>query len=444
MSTQSVHSPPEQNSLAAIFQNRNFGLLWVSQVFGQSAQDAIFFVEMVMMEDLTRSSALVGLMVLVFNLPSLMFSLPFGVIIDRFRKKTILLFCNISRIFVVAAFIVFHRYAWGGGQLTAVYILTFVLSAIGQLSDPAEVAMVPLLVPPDQLLAANSVFRLLFNVAQVLGLLFLAPLSIKFGGVDGAFATISVTYLITAGLIWPISVHEPPPDARLIEDMWSHLWEQLRAGWQFIIARQPVFVAICQHALMTMLTMVIAVLAPGFAARVLGMQPTDAMYIFFSAGLGMFLTILFTSRVGYRYRREMLVAAGLLIVGVALLGFTLVAWNNRVAGETVVRPSLGLILQVVLMALALGAGGTLTAVAAQTIVQERSPLEIRGRVITAEFLFANIAGLLPMLVISSLADVIGIPEVLTGLTTLLLVSAVLSFRFGRRLQQGEAAAKRER
>ena len=434
MRTQPVQAAQEENSLAAIFQNRNFGLLWVSQLFGQSAQNAIFFVEMVMIEDLTRSSALVGLMVLVFNLPSLMFSLPFGVIIDRFRKKTILLFCNISRVFVVAAFVFFNRYAWGGGLLTAVYILTFVLSAIGQLSDPAEAAMVPLLVPSNQLLAANSVFRLLFNVAQVLGLLFLAPVSIKFGGVDGAFATISLTYLITAALIWPISAREPPPDPQLINNMWAQLWEQLRAGWQFIIARQRVFVAICQHSLMTMLTMVIAVLAPGFVTRVLGMQPTDAMYIFFSGGLGMFLTVMFTSRVGYRYRREMLVAAGLLIVGVALLGFTLVAWNNRVAGETVVRPTPALILQVILMALALGAGGTLSTVGAQTIVQERSPLEIRGRVITAEFLFANIAGLLPMLVISSLADVIGIPEVLTGLTTLLLVSAVLSFRFGRGLQ----------
>jgi MFS family permease len=435
MSTRPVQSHTQENNVTAIFQNRNFALLWVSQVFGQSAQNAIFFVEMVMMEDLTRSSAAVGLMVLVFNLPSLMFSLPFGVIIDRFRKKSILLFCNISRIFVVAAFILFHHYSWGGGLLTAVYILTFVLSAIGQLSDPAEAAMVPLLVPSNQLLTANSVFRLLFNVAQVLGLLFMAPLAIKFGGVDGAFATISVTYLLTAALIWPISVHEPPPDVRLIEDMWSHLWDELRAGWRFVIARQSVFVAICQHSMISMLTMVIAVLAPGFVGRVLGMQTTDAMYIFFSAGLGMFLTTVFTSRVGYRYRREILAAAGLLIAGVALLGFTLVAWNNEVAGEAVVRPSPGLILQVMLMALALGAGGTLTAVGAQTIVQERSPIEIRGRVITAEFLFANIAGLLPMLVISSLADVIGIPEVLTGLTTLILASAVLSIRFGLRLQQ---------
>lgn len=430
MSTPAARQPAEGNSLSAIFQNRNFGLLWVSQVFGQSAQNAILFVEMVMVEDLTRSSALVGLMVLVFNLPSLLFSLPFGVVIDRFGKKAILLFCNISRIFVVAAFVLFNRYTWGRGLLTAVYVLTFVLSAIGQLSDPAEVAMVPLIVPQHQLLTANSLFRMLFNVAQVLGLMVMAPLSLKLGGVDGAFATISLTYLVTALLIWPISVQEPPPDVRLVENALPRLWEELRAGWRFVIAQKAVFVAICQHALMTMLSMVIAVLAPGFVARVLGMPPTDAIYIFFAAGLGMFLVTLFTSRVGYRYRREMLVAAGLLAVAVGLLGFTLVAWNNAVTGETV-GASPGLVTQVMVTALILGAGGTLTAVGAQTLVQENTPLEIRGRVITAEFLFANISGLIPMLFISGLADFIGIPEVLTGLTILFFVSAGLSFRYGR-------------
>ncbi len=424
----SDRAPLVENNFSAIFQNRNFRLLWISQVFGQSAQNAIFFVHMVMIEGLTRSSGLVGLMVLVFNLPSILFSLFSGVAIDRFRKKSILLFCNISRIFVVAAFIFFHRYTWGGGLLTAVYVLTFILSTIGQLSDPAESAMVPLLVPPQQLLAANSVFHLLFNVAQVLGLMFLAPLSLKFGGIDGAFATISLTYLITATLIWPISAHEPQPDRRHIQDALPRLWEELKAGWQFIIARKSVLVAICQHALMTMLTMVIAVLTPGFVTRVLGMQPTDAIYIFFSAGLGRFLVTMWTGYLGHRFRRETLVAAGLLIAGLALVGFTFVAWNGETAPGTMAKPSQEVIIQVVCMALALGVGGTLAVVAAQTIVQERSPVEIRGRVIAAEFLFANVAGLLPMLVISGLADFIGIPTVLMTLATLVTTTALLSFR----------------
>jgi MFS family permease len=421
-------SSSEGNGFAAIFQNRDFRLLWTSQLFGQSAQNAIFFVQAVMVEGLTRSSGLVGLMVLVFNLPSILFSQLMGVILDRFRKKSILLFCNISRIFVVAAFIFFRRYGRGGGLLTAVYVLTFILSTIGQLSDPAESAMVPLLVSRQHLLAANSVFTLLFNVAQVLGLLLLAPLSLSLGGVDGAFATISLTYLITAGLIWPISAREPRPDPILPENVLSSLWEDLKEGWRFIITRRPVLIAICQHALLTMLTMIVAVLAPGFFSRVLGMEPTDAIYIFFSAGLGMFLTTMWTGRLGHRFRREELAAAGLLIVAVALAGLTLVAWNSEVAAGTIAKPSQGVIMQVVLMALVLGIGGTLAAVSAQTIVQERSPMEIRGRVISAEFLFSNVAGLVPMLVISSLADIVGIPAVLVGLTILVITSAVLSLR----------------
>jgi len=420
--------PAQENHFSSIFQNRSFRLLWISQLFGQSAQNAIFFVQMVMVEGLTRSSALVGLMVLVFNLPSIIFGLLTGLVLDRFRKKAILLFCNVSRVFVVAGFIFFHRYAQGGGLLTAVYVLTFILSTIGQLSDPAESAMVPLLVPRDQLLTANSVFHMLFNVAQVLGVIVMAPLALKFGGVDGAFATISLAYLITAGLIWPISAREPSPDPRLTGDVLSHLWDDVRAGWDFVLSRTSVLIAICQHALLTMLTMIIAVLAPGFVTRVLGMEPTDAVYIFFSAGVGMFLTTMWTGQLGHRFRRHRLAAAGLLIIGLALAGFTVVALRNDVSAERAGVASMQVIMPVTAMALALGVGGTLAVVSAQTIVQERTPIKIRGRVIAAEFLFTNIVGLIPMLLISSLADIVGIPAVLVGLTTLMMVSALLSFR----------------
>ncbi len=424
----SNNSPSEENRLAAVFQNRNFSLLWISQVFGQSAQNAIFFVLMVMMEELTRSSALVGLMVLVVNLPSILLSLPTGVILDRFRKKHILLFCNVSRVFVVAGFVFFNRNAQGTGLLTAVYVLTFMLSTIGQLSDPAESAMVPLLVPQHQLLTANSVFHLLFNIAQVLGLLLLAPLSLRLGGVDGAFVAISLAYLLTAGLIGPISVHEPPPKRHSAGDALRQLWEELQVGWRFIISRAPVMTAIAQHGLISVLTMIIAVLAPGFCTRVLGMQPTDAIYIFFSAGLGMFLTTVWIGQLGHRFRRATLAATGLLITGLGLLGFTFVAWRSEMYSASVLQPSQSTILLVVCMALLLGIGGTLAAVAVQTTVQERAPREIRGRVIAAEFLFANVVGLIPMLIISGLADFIGIPTVLMGLSAVVLASALLSFR----------------
>jgi len=187
-------------------------------------------------------------------------------------------------------------------------------------------------------------------------------------------------------------------------------------------------IAISQHALVTMLTMILATLAPGFATRVLHMQPADAVYIFFSAGLGMFLVTLWTSQAGHRFRREALTAVGLLITTVAFLGFAFISWSGETASGVAAAPPVQVITQVVVMALLLGVGMTLAVVPAQTIVQEKSPHELRGRVIAAQFLFINFVGLIPMLLISGLADLIGIPKVMLGLSILTLFSALLSLR----------------
>jgi Na+/melibiose symporter-like transporter len=272
---------------------------------------------------------------------------------------------------------------------------------------------------------------LLFNVAQVLGLLLLAPLSLKIGGVDGAFATISLAYLLTAGLIWPISVREPQPERHSAEDLIRQFWEELKEGWRFIISREPIITAIAQHGLIQVVSMIIAILAPGFSTRVLGMQPADAVYILFFAGLGMFLTTMWTGQLGHRFHRRTLVAAGLLLVGLSLLGLTYVAWRSEIGAAALAQPSQQTILLVMFMGLFLGIGGTLAAVAVQTTVQERAPHGIRGRVIAAEFLFANVVGLIPMLIVSGLADIIGMPRVLLGLSITVLVSALLSFRSWR-------------
>ena len=271
-------------------------------------------------------------------------------------------------------------------------------------------------------------FHLLFNVAQVLGLLFLAPISLKLGGVGGAFTVISVAYLVTSVLIWPISVSEPEPDHQIAQEIFPYLWEQLKVGGQFILAHKAVLVVICQHALINMLTTVIVVLAPGFATRVLGAEPTDAIYIFFSAGLGMFLVTLWTGQRGYRFRRETLIAGGLLITGLALVGLAFVAGNQQSVADVLPQPSRWMMIQVICMAIALGAGMTLAVVAAQTIVQERSPTEVRGRVIAAQFLFTNLINLPPTLVIGGLADYVGIPKVMLGIATLVIASALVSFR----------------
>jgi hypothetical protein len=87
---------------------------------------------------------------------------------------------------------------------------------------------------------------------------------------------------------------------------------------------------------------------------VLGTDPTDAIYIFFSAGLGMFLVTPWAGQRGYRFSRETLIATGLMVTGLALVGLAVVTWDGEVVVGTLSQPSQRMIIQIVGMAIVLG------------------------------------------------------------------------------------------
>ncbi len=55
-----------------------------------------------------------------------------------------------------------------------------------------------------------------------------------------------------------------------------------------MITHRPIFDRLLQLALVSTLTMMMAMLAPGYAGRVLGLSAEDAAYVFWPAGAGMF------------------------------------------------------------------------------------------------------------------------------------------------------------
>ncbi len=75
-----------------------------------------------------------------------------------------------------------------------------------------------------------------------------------------------------------------------------------------------------------------------------------------------------------------------------------------------------------IMALGLGIAFALIGIPSQTMLQERTPHDIRGRVFSAQFLLANALSIPPMLFAGTLADRVGIPPVMmiTALGLLLL------------------------
>ncbi len=409
-------SKGDEHSFGTLLQNGAFRRLWIAQLLSQTAHNGIHYVELLMIARLTNSTGHVGLMILAFTLPAVLFSVVAGVVVDRFPKRRVLVGSNTLRVVLALSYIVALGFFTGRFLLFWVYSATFITSAIAQFFAPAEGATIPLLVERKRLITANSLFNLTITGTQVLGLLVIFPFVIKIGdawlgrghGIEFSFALVAGMYALAAWLLSklpdePILAHVSEVQ-QVATSQVSRAWEELRKGVAFIRRTPTLWVAIINLSMTATIAYILAMVAPIFAKSILRVSEADAIYIFAPAGAGMLLGTFLIPRLGKKIQRERLSNAGLLLQGIVLLVMSLVAhfWEG----------STGMTFATMAMALGLGLGFALIGIPAQTMLQERTPHAVRGRVFSAQFFMANLLSIPPMLFAGTLADRIGIPPVM--------------------------------
>jgi MFS family permease len=426
-------SASTSHGFGPVLNNRAFRNLWGAQALAQTAQHAIHFVLIVLIERLTGSTIHQGLVIFAFTLPAVLFAPITGIIIDRWPKKWVLVASNALRVVIVLSYLlVLSRYS---GQpsallLLALYTLTFVMSTVGQFFNPSEAATIPLLVGQDLLITANSLFNLTLALSQVTGRIILGPLAVKLIGVEPAFVLIAAMYLVAALLVNRLPRDEPAKQPAAAITGWQRARAELREGWNFVVKRPKVMVPMMHLTLIASLVMVLAMLAPGIASRVLHLAPEDAIVVFAPAGLGMLLAATLLGRWGYLLEKSRLSKIGLAAMAVGFAGFGWVAWRFQVTNlqlaldsSVISLPPAGaaLVLATIFLSLYLGLAMSGVNIVSQTSLQERTTEQVRGRVFALQFMLNNLVGIPPMLAIGGLADLIGIPQMLLGIALVVLV-----------------------
>lgn len=433
-----------ESGFRSVLSNSHFRNLWASQAINQTAQHSINFVQMVMVERLTGSSTQLGVVILAFTLPGVLFSPLAGVVVDRWPKKWILVGSNLLRAILVGGYLLALATLHGVPLLLAIYTLTFVTSAIAQFFGPAEGATIPMLVGEERLLAANSIFSLTLASSQVAGLIVLGPLIVKLVGFDVAFITLMIAYAIAAAFVSRLprdhrgSLELDTAEVREeAASQWQRIGADLREGWRFVVTNRVVLIPVMQLALTSALVMILATLTPGFAARVLGMQPEDAVFVFAPAGIGMLIATTLLGRFGYRLRKDIasylfLVAAA---IGFGLLGLVSRGFNVLQMPIFEVFPHRALTMTSAIMGISLVLGLAMSAanILATTLVQENTPAYIRGRVFALQFMLNTGIGIVPMLIMAAVADLVGIPRVLMGISGAILALTALAFLLSLRI-----------
>ena len=135
-----------------VLRNGPFRNLWLGQIISQMGDYFAFLAIMVAVtgfsDDPEQTTLAVTGMTIAITLPRLLFGMLAGVFVDRWDRRRTMLASDLLRAGLVLALIP----AYLTQNLWLLYALAFALSAVGTLFNPAKGALLPLLVPQEQLM----------------------------------------------------------------------------------------------------------------------------------------------------------------------------------------------------------------------------------------------------------------------------------------------------
>jgi predicted MFS family arabinose efflux permease len=161
-----VNAPPAGQS-GPLSRNRNYQLLWISQVLSGVGVSASVIAFPLLVLALTGSAAASGLVLGAIAAGQLLAGLPAGALADRWDRKTIMLSCEATQ--VVAAASLVAALWWDLAQVVYLVVVGAVMGICSALFRPAEDACLPRVVSPDQLSTAVGLNAARGSVAQLSG-----------------------------------------------------------------------------------------------------------------------------------------------------------------------------------------------------------------------------------------------------------------------------------
>jgi MFS family permease len=216
-------------SRASLWRSPGFARLWAGQTVSllgsQIGTSALRFTALLV---LAATPAEMVWLSMASLLPVLLLSLPVGLIVDRVRRRPLLILADLLRAALIAA--IPAAYLLGALRIELLYV-TVALVGVGTiLFDSAYHAFIPAVVPPDRLIDANSRLSASDSLAEVggppLGGLLVQALSAPL-----VLLLDAASFLLSAAALWGVRANEPALEPATSVDLWSEALDGLRALW---------------------------------------------------------------------------------------------------------------------------------------------------------------------------------------------------------------------
>ena len=398
-----------------VFRNHSFLALWTAQVTSQTAQNTLWFVLIVMVSNQTGQSTLgVGLTIILVQLPTVLFSGVSGVFVDLVSKRMILIGTNVIRVAGVAGYLLFYVYYPNVGGL---YLVTFLVAVVSQPFAPAEGASLPLLVRGEQLITANSLFQTTFMVSQGAGFA-LGPIFIGLLGIETTLFVLAGLFAVAAvSLVFlpPVTSRRSRTEHLAIAKLTHRIWTDLAEAVNFIRQDRPLATALLQIALAPTLLLVLAEVGPNFLRYTLGIGSTGTSLFFLlaPAGVGLAVGLVILGQWGYHLRKDRLTLISLIVLGLTVIGLASVGVIGTFWQKLGTPAGVGYTLTMVPIVALMGVAVAFINAPVQTILQQRTKPELRGRVLAMQQTLTAAMAIPPLVLVGGIAALIGTPATLT-------------------------------
>lgn len=180
--------------MRTVMASRGFRRLLAAQTISRWGDTFNAVALVILVFQLTGSGVRVAGTVAFEILPVLLFGFSAGALVDRLPRRQLMVIADLGRAAIAATLAVAHD------NLAVVYASAFALSALTVLFNPAASSVLPSLVEPDDIVAANSAIWSSAVISQIA----LAPAAgalVAFAGPGPAFAINAVTFVVSAVFI---------------------------------------------------------------------------------------------------------------------------------------------------------------------------------------------------------------------------------------------------
>ncbi len=406
--------------MIAVLRHRNFALLWFGGLISMAGDWVLRIGLPLYIYQLTGSTLATGIMFMAGMLPSLLLGSVAGVFVDRWDRKRTMVIANLLLALSLLPLLLVRSVEW----VWIAYIAAFAQSCIAQFFDPAESAMLPLLVGEEDLPTANALNALNNNLARLIGPA-VGGVVLAVGGLTGVALVDAASFGIAAAMIALITADgraarpEGAPAPASDSAPWLAVWREWLEGLRIVVQTRTVAIIFLLLGITSLGEGVISVLFAPFVSKVIGGGGTEFGAIASAQAVGGLIGGALIGEVARRVRPGRLIG----VCGILFGLIDLAIFNYPIFGVVLV-----------LMVL-VGLPGVGFSTGVTTLLQTGTANQYLGRVFGALGTTSSLLALIGAGLASVLGDRVGIVPVLNlqgggyvlagGLALVLLAHVVL-------------------